>query len=276
MIVSEYELDLGEIEMLMLQHLMEGDNFGVGFENFQSRDMDAAQFQADERGSVYRTRLVSQARSDGDLTELTFKVESEEDDRELKVVVGNDGFIRSRQRGTPSLVANFVGNVEIVREYRDFLEPLNSLISDYIHEKPDAELDGGREATVQETKRGFNKLIRSDRYDSSQDYTEEEMRVFESLIANVGLEFCSLNLSDDEYPDMSESDAAAEIDYLGKVSEFYEDYRSIADKATRPDWDSLAPHIDYVLRAYADPDTGGEELDNLVDLIQWVETEYGL
>lgn len=260
----------------MLQHLMEGDNFGVGFENFQNRDMEAAQFKSDERGSVYRTRLVSQARSDGDLAELTFKVESKEDDRELKVVVGNSGFIRSRQRGNPSLVSEFVGNVEIVREYRGFLKSLDSRISEYIHEKPDSELDEGRESTIQETKRGFNKLIRDNRYDADREYTEEELRVFEALIANIGLEFCKLNLSDEEYPDLSHFDAADDIDHLGKVSEFYKDYRIIVETETRPDWEILGAHIDYVLRAYADSDTGGEELANLVDLIQWVEAKYGL
>jgi hypothetical protein len=274
--MSDSELELREIEMLMLQHLMEGENFGVGFENFQNRDMEAAQFKSDERGSVYRTRLVSQARSDGDLAELVFKMESEEDDRELKVVVGNSGFIRSRQRGNPSLVSEFVGNVEIIREYRGFLESLDSRISKYIHEKPDSELDEGRESTIQETKRGFNKLIRDSRYDSDREYTEEELRVFEALIANIGLEFCELNLSSDEYPDLSHFGAADDIDHLGKVSEFYEDYRVIVGKATRPNWDTLGAHIDYLLRVYTDADTGGEELTNLVDLIQWVENEYGL
>ncbi len=261
------EVALMETELLLLQHLLDGDNFGVGYDQFHNKDINAAQFRSDDRGQLYRTKVVERAKEGGRLSELRFKVavNPDETDREIKVVVNREGFIRSRQNGQPDLVDRFVGNLAVINEYEEMLTPLDTRIDEYLSDK-DVAWGKDRTQIRMEVNRAFKKLV--DDYFESTDYSEDERAVYEAIVANIGIKIAKLDLYSDDYNDFSDYNGS-EINYLGRVREFFNDYLRIVEERAGIDFDHVAGHLHYVL-------TREDEYDSLIGLLEYVEGEYGL
>ncbi|KAA9410724.1 hypothetical protein EGO51_13235 [Haloarcula hispanica] len=263
------EFNLKETELLMLQHLLGGDNFGAGYDSFRNKDINAAQFKSDEEGELYRTTMVERAQEGGELSELHFRLEvgseGNNEDRKIKVVAHREGYFRSRQNGPPELVDRFVGNLAIVNEYREKLTPLNELMEDYIHKKS-LSLGGSREQIKMQTVRAFRQLV--DEHFTSIDYTSEERSVYVAITANVGLSLATLDLTDDRYPSISGFDGNT-IDYNGKISEFFKDYLVLSEGVAKPDFDLVAGHLHNIL-------TNSQDFDSLIEVLEYIEETYDI
>lgn len=264
----EGEIELKETELLVLQHLLGGDNFGATYDDFRNKNIDAAQFRADERGNLYRTAMVEHAQEGGRLSELHFLIEipKKHTDREIKVVAHREGYFRSREKGPHTLLDQFIGNLAIVMEYRDKLVPLDERLEEYIDAKS-LSIGQTRTGELLEMNRAFDELVSEDF--SAIDYDEGDISVYKSIIANIGIELCKLNLRNDDYPDIDGFDGNM-IDYQGgKISEFFEEYAVRVEGLARPDFDQLAGHLYYILNRE-------DEYGTLTGMLEYIENTYDI
>lgn len=263
------EIELKETELLLLQHLLGGDNFGAGYDDFRNKNINAAQFKANHRGDLYRTTVVERAQEGGRLSELHFRIEvpsrHDDPDREINVVANREGFFRSRQKGPHTLLDQFIGNLAIVREYRDKLIPLDELLEDYIEQKT-LSIGQTRKNEVMTINRAFKELV--DEHLNGLEYDAEEIEIYKAIVANTGIALSSLPLRNDEYPDIGEFDGSR-LDYRRKISEFFEVYAVRVEGNTRPDFDLLAGHLYYILNK---PD----EYDAPTELLEFIESTYDI
>lgn len=264
------EIELKETELLLLQHLLGGDNFGAGYDDFRNKNINAAQFKANHRGDLYRTTVVERAQEGGRLSELHFRIEvpstrHEDPDREINVVANREGFFRSRQKGPHTLLDQFIGNLAIVKEYRDKLVPLDELLEDYIEQKT-LSIGQSRKNEVMTINRAFKELI--DEHLNGLDYESEEIEIYKAIIANTGIALSSLPLRNEEYPNIGEFNGG-NLDHRGRISEFFETYAVRVEGSVRPDFDLLAGHLHNILNRQ-------DEYDSPTELLEYIESTYAI
>lgn len=270
------EIELEETELIVLQNLLGGDNFGAGFDDFNNRNMNLAQFRAKQRGNVYRTTMVDQAREDGRLARLHFRIDvfenrdenSEDDDsaRQIKVVVDRNGYFRSRQRAPDELLDRFFGNLAIVLEYRDKLVPINQHIDKYV-DNLNIGMGETRNGVRSETQRAFQQLIRKQL--TVLDFEKDDIPVYSSIIVNTGIKLLDVDLNSDDFPNITGFDGS-NIDYQdGRISDFFEVYGVNIGDGFRPDFDLLAGHLNHIL-SYSDG------YDSLTGMLEFVENTYDI
>jgi hypothetical protein len=265
------EIELKETELLLMQHLLGGENFGAGYDDFRNKGLSAAQFQAEHRGNMYTTDVVGRAAEGGRLNELNFSIElplDEEDEsaREIDITAYRDGYFRSDNNTPTKLVDRFFGNLAIILQYRNKLTPLNQLLDNYIEEKSFG-LDAGRDTERMKKSRAFENLIK-DKF-SAFEVNESEIAVYQSIIANVGIELCKLNLADDEYPNITGFDGDS-IDYNGgDISEFFNVYATFVEDGYRPDFDLVAGHLYHIM-------TNSDEYNSLNGMLNYIEDTYDI
>lgn len=263
------EIGLQETELLVLQHLLDGENFGMGYDDFEDKNIDYAAFQAPDRGRLYRTEVVNRAREGGRLSELEFRIEVETNDsspdRQINAVVNREGTFRSRQNGPDELADRFMANLEIVMEYRDKLTTLGVLLDDYVSSKS-LMVSATQDQMFDKTSRAFGDLV-EDKF-TAINHEGRDREVYKSIVANVGIELSKLPLRNDRYPDIDNYDGK-NIDYDGQVSDFFEVYATRVEGTERPDFDLLAGHLHHVLRS-------GDEYDSLPGMLDFVERTYDI
>lgn len=264
------EIELKETELLLLQHLLDGDNFGAGYDDFRNKNINAAQFKANLRGDLYRTTVVEQAQEGGRLSELHFSIEvpsttDDDPDREINVVANRDGFFRSRQKGPHTLLDQFIGNLAIVKEYRNKLVPLDELLEEYIEQKT-LTIGQSRKNRLMNINRAFKRLI--DDHLNGLDYESEEIEIYRAIIANTGIALSGIPLRDDQYPDIGEFDGN-NLDYRGNISEFFEVYAVHVNGNARPDFDLLAGHLYNILNKE-------DEYSTPTELLEYIESTYDI
>lgn len=265
----EGEIKLQETELLVLQHLLDGENFGMGYDDFKNKDIDYAAFQAPDRGRLYRTEVVNRAREGGRLSELEFRIEVETSDsspdRQINAVVDREGIFRSRQNGPAELANRFIANLEIVKKYRDKLTPLNTLLDDYVSSKS-LMVGPTQDQIFNQTSRSFGDLVEN-RF-TAIDHEDREREVYKSIVANIGIELSKLPLRNNRYPDIEDYDGS-NMDYNGQISDFFEVYATRVEGADRPDFDLLAGHLHHVLRS-------SDEYNSLPEMLDFVERTYDI
>lgn len=263
------EIELKETELLLLQHLLGGDNFGAGYDDFRNKNINAAQFKTNQRGDLYRTTVVERAQEGGRLSELRFRIEvpsgQDDPDKQINVVANREGFFRSRQKGPHTLLDKFIGNLAIVKEYRDRLVPLDELLEDYIEQKT-LSIGQTRKGEIMKINRAFKDLV--DEHLNGIEYDAEEIEIYKSIVANTGIELSALPLRNDEYPDIGEFDGS-HLDQRRKVSEFFEVYAVRVEGNARPDFDLLAGHLYNILNK---PD----KYDTPTELLEFIESTYDI
>ena len=263
------EIELRETELIVMQHLLGGDNFGAGYDEFRNKNLNAAQFKTDRRGNIYRTAVVETAQAGGRLAELRFRIEAPTEDedskRQIKVVTNRDGFFRSRQRAQDELLDQFFGNLAIVLGYRDKLVPLDKRLDDYIEYK-NFGMGESRRRLLMEVDRAFKNLIKQNF--NAMEFDKGEIEVYMSIIANAGIELSKIDLTDDELPSVTGFDGD-NIDYFGKVSDFFETYAAYVEDGFRPDFDLLAGHLHHIL-------TYSDGYDSLTGMLTYIENTYDI
>ena len=264
------EIELEETELLLLQHLLGGDNFGAGYDDFRNKNINAAQFKANHRGDLYRTTVVERAQEGGRLSELRFRIEvpsirDDDPDREINVVANREGFFRSRQKGPHTLLDQFIGNLAIVKEYRDKLTPLDNLLEEYIEQKT-LSIGQSRKNQLMTINRAFKKLI--DDHLNGLEYESEEIEIYKAIVANTGIALSNLSLRDEQYPDIGDFDGET-LDYRGCISEFFEVYAVHVNGMARPDFDLLAGHLYYILNRE-------DEYNTPTELLEYIESTYDI
>lgn len=263
------EIELKETELVVLQNLLGGDNFGAGYDDFSNKNMNIAQFKAQQRGNVFQTALVEKAIDDGRLSRLDFRIEADENDdnseRQIKVVADREGYFRSRQKAPDELLDRFFGNLAIVLEYRDKLVPIDKHIDKYI-ENLSLGMGKTRRSVDLETNRAFKELIKNDF--TAIDYEQSDILVYKSIISNTGIALCDLNLGSDDYPNLTLIDGG-DINYQNRIEDFFEVYSINVGSGVRPDFDLLATHLNYIL-------TYSDGYDSLTEMLAFIEDTYGI
>jgi hypothetical protein len=262
------ELELKETELVAMQYLLEGENFGASYDEFRDKNLNDAQFRADQQANMYIHDAVQRATEGGRLAEINFSVgvpSQSDDGREVDVIAYRDGHFRSSNNTPNEVVDEFFGNLAIVLQYRDKLIPLGERLEDYI-EEVSAGMSQTRKREVMMIDRAFTQLI--DNHFTAIDYDEEERDLYKSIIANVGIELSKIDLSDDDLPDMSDFDGD-NLNYQSKIKDFFENYAAYVEGGYRPNFDLLAGHLNHIM-------TNSDECDSLTGLLSYVEDRYDI
>ncbi|WP_254545822.1 hypothetical protein [Halomarina pelagica] len=185
--------------------------------------------------------------------------------REVDIVAYRDGYFRSSNNTPDELLDRIFGNLAIILQYRDKLTPFSELLEDYIGVKSLGIGETKRRERMR-TNRAFKKLVQN--HFTAVDFDESEIEVCMALIANIGIELCKIDLTQEDLPEIAGFDGD-NIDYKGKISDFFAAYATLVEDGFRPDFDQVAGHLYHIM-------TASDEYDTLTEMLRYVEETYDI
>lgn len=257
---------LKETELLLMQNLMDGDNSGLDFGGFLDKNLKTAKYRGDRNETLSRSPVLSPAREQGTITQARFyhMYDDGTGPRPVQVRVYHDGHISSSKPTKPDFVDTVTEHFLTVFKYRDYIQPLDELISEFIDDRFRDELYSGEDSYRSNKMQAFGSLV--DQYINSNSFDESERPVFEATFANIGIELSQLDLTSDEYPEVEEASDRPEKET--DLKEFFENYSDYVLKSTQPDFDNLWMHLEYVINR--------QSHDSPIDIIETAIEEYAL
>lgn len=225
---SSSRLELNGTELLLLKWEMEGSTSEVGYK-FRT-DLERANVRGDPDSQFMTNRAVSVLEEQGELRKILFWVEYPEEfldeDRYVQVRVYDDGHITVSQPVRSDLFDDIESHIERLRGYRDYLQTLDELQDEFMRDAYRTESTDRRQRIRQQMVQSFDRVL--DVHFDTSEYSDAEMRVFRSIIANLGITIIRNGLSDiDEVDGISETGIEAldpEAPVENGIREFFINY----------------------------------------------------
>ncbi|SNR56562.1 hypothetical protein SAMN06264855_1163 [Halorubrum vacuolatum] len=249
----------------MLQNLMRGDNSGLDYSDFRDSSVNTARYRGDRSESLYGSPVLEPAHEEGRITQVRFYVDYDDGtvEKPVQVQAYNDGHINTTKPTQEDFLNELEGHLAAIRDHREFLDPLDDLIDEYVYQAFGGSFASPEEVHRERVNRAFSSLVNN--YFDEDDYQDEERHVFESIIANTGIELSKLDLEDDSYPNVDEDETLPYQD--GRIEEFFEKYAVTAEETTRPDFDKLSSHLHALLH---------QRWDTPLEIIEEAIDDYAL
>lgn len=257
---------LKETELLLIQNLMDGDNSGLDFGGFLDKNLKTAKYRGDRNETLSRSPVLSPAREQGTITQARFyhRYDDGTGPRPVQVRVYHDGHISTSKPTKPDFVDAVTEHFLTVFKYRDYVQPLDEVISGFIDDRFRDELYSGEDSYRSDKMQAFGGLV--DQYISNDSFDESERLVFEATIANIGIKLSQLDLTDSKYPNIG--GATNRPDKERDLKEFFENYSDYVLKSTQPDFDTLWMHLEHVINRPSH--------NSPIDIIETAIEEYAL
>jgi hypothetical protein len=260
-------LDLNETELLFLLQEMEGEISGLGY-TIEIAGVDTADYTGQHDEDIFDTELVRAADDAGQIRKVKFYVDHPHadagDEEDVMLRIFDDGHLTTSKPVPADLLDAIVKEIHTIRGYKEFLTPFVELIRSYAGVKFRGRSSTMLNSHVSDTNRALDNLIEN--YFGEQDTQTEELRLYKSMIANIGIKFC-----DDGVPAVENVDGVTEVDdfyeYDGKIEAFFNDYAS--HRLDRPDidFDALSNHLHHLLI---------QDWDSPADVIEYATDQYDL
>jgi hypothetical protein len=252
-----HRMDLNETELLLLLQEMEGDISGLGY-TLEIAGVDTADFTGQRDEDMMGTDVIRATDEAGQIRKIKFYVDhpgaEPDDDRDVMLRIFDDGHLTTSKPVPVKLLNATVAQIHDIRGYNEFLTPLSELIYSYVGAKFRGKSTTMRNSHISKTNRAFNDLI--EEYFERGEIPTEEIRLYKSMIANIGIKLC-----DEGIPRTTEVSEVSSMDDFhdreGKVEEFFQDYsqRSL-DSGGQIDFDELSNHLDHLLKQSWDSPAG--------------------
>lgn len=260
-------LDLNETELLFLLQEMEGEISGLGY-TIEIAGVDTADYTGQHDEDIFDTELVRAADDAGQIRKVKFYVDHPHadagDEEDVMLRIFDDGHLTTSKPVPADLLDAIVEEIHTIRGYKEFLTPFIELIRSYAGVKFRGRSSTMLNSHVSDTNRALDNLIET--YFGEQDTQTEELRLYKSMIANIGIKLC-----DDGVPAVEDVDGVTEVDdfyeYDGKIEAFFNDYAS--HRLDRPDidFDALSNHLHHLLI---------QDWDSPADVIEYATEKYDL
>lgn len=238
------ELILNETELLLLSQQLEANVSGVGF-SLQLADVDTADFTGTEEGDIFQAPPVVETERTGWIRKIKFYVptpSSVEQQTNVLLHVFRDGHIRCEKHVPPELMDLVVAEIENIKTRREYLQPLNELLAEFIEKQFQGRPRSIREEFQQSVNREFFELVQT--YLSSS-LSEQELRPYVSIIANLGIELCDCGVPSADDSELS-STGTVSVDYE-YIKKFFKYYNKWGLDQQDLDYNDLADHIEHLL-----------------------------
>lgn len=260
-------LILNETELLLLQQRMDGNVSGLGY-SLETAGVETADYRGREHEDIFSAGPVQEADRTGWINKIKFYVNdpNSSDDRTVLLHIYRDGHVRCEKHVVPSLLADVKDHIVIIRQYTEYLYPLNELInhfsSDYFEGKPTYT----ESKFIRNLNDEFEEVI-SENFDTTT-FREKEGRMYISIIANIGLALCEDGVPDaDNYlavPSVSSDRLDVEDENIEK---FFKRYSYYVNRSSDIDYSELVNHLRYLLgQSWDDPLEVVEHSIDLYDL----------
>lgn len=241
-------LEMNETELLLLLQEMEGDISGLGY-TLEIAGVDTADFTGQRDEDMVDTEVIRAADEAGHIRKIKFYVDHPAadpgDERDVMLRIFDDGHLTTSKPVPSDLLDAIVFQINIIRGYDGFLTPLIELIHSYVGAKFRGKSSMMRNSHISKTNLAFNNLI--EEYFEKHQTPTEELRLYKSMIANIGIKLCDVGI-----PNTADVDEASEVDEFydleGKIEEFFQDYSQRSLGKTSIDYDELSNHLDHLLR----------------------------
>jgi len=260
-------LDLNETELLFLLQEMEGEISGLGY-TIEIAGVDTADYTGQHDEDIFDTELVRAADDAGQIRKVKFYVDHPHadagDEEDVMLRIFDDGHLTTSKSVPADLLDAIVEEIHTIRGYKEFLTPFVELIRSYAGVKFRGRSSTMLNSHVSDTNRALDNLIET--YFGEQDTQTEELRLYKSMIANIGIKLC-----DDGVPAVEDVDGVTEVDdfyeYDGKIEAFFNDYAS--HRLDRPDidFDALSNYLHHLLI---------QDWDSPADVIEYATEKYDL
>ncbi|WP_147301736.1 MULTISPECIES: hypothetical protein [unclassified Haloferax] len=259
------ELKFRSTELLFLQYLMDGSNYGAKYDSFRLSDLGTADFKGNEGGNIQDSDIVQQANQTGQLCHVRFYTHFTDDnghEKSVQIQLYGDGHLRTSVPVPVRFFNEIVSHVDSILEYRIYLVPITELMAKYV-DNSFGFLPEERIEHIQDTQLAFKGLV-SEYFDSSE-YEGDERHIYESIVANIGKELNTIrDLSKSKYPNPS---GVTEFpNQENKVGDFFNDYARLEQGSEGHNFGTLSAHLDHILTA--------KNWQSPVDLIAYVENKY--
>lgn len=261
---NTHRLDMNETELLLLRREMEGDISGLGY-TLEIAGLDKADFTGRRDEDMVDTSLVKAADEAGQIRKIKFYVDHPEatadSERDVMLRIFDDGHLTTSKPVPSELLNAAVEQIHAIRGHNDFLTPMSELIYSYVRAKFKGQSTPMRNAHISKTNLAFNNLI--EEYFERADTPTEELRLYKSMIANIGIRLCEEGI-----PRVADVDGVAEVDDFydleGKIEEFFRDYSERTLGVRGIDYGELSNHLDHLLRQ--DWESPIEIIEHAIDL----------
>ena len=261
--MSNDKLRLRGTELLLIQKLMRGENSGLDFEQFRESGVNKARYRGDRSEDLYDSQVLEPAKEDGRITQVRFYVDYNDGtgERPIQVQVYDDGHVNTTQPSEEDLLNEIEKRLVDVLSYRDFLTPFEDLLNDFVPLKFRSSLHSPEGNYRSKSRAAFQRLVK----DYFSNYEEEEITLYQSVIANIGIQLIGLDLSQSQYPDVADND-----DYPrgeGRVKDFFESYAQHELGRTGCDFDELWNHLHHIMSG---------DWDTPIEAIEYAVLEYDI
>jgi hypothetical protein len=256
---------LRETELLLIQNLLDGENSGLDYGGFLDKNLKTAKYRGDRHETLSRSEVLTPARERGKITQVRFyhRYNDGTNTRPVQVRVYRDAHISTSKPTRPDFVDDVKDHIVTALDNRDYLEPYDELVNEFIDARSRDQLYDGEAAYRSSKMQAFSSLV--DQYIADDTYDESESQLYEAVITNIGIELAQLDLDDSQYPAVSQATDRPQRE--NDLKEFFEDYCDYELHSTLPDFDQLWDHLEHVInRRHQTP----------VDIIETVEQDYAL
>jgi len=260
-------LDLNETELLFLLQEMEGEISGLGY-TIEIAGVDTADYTGQHDEDIFDTELVRAADDAGQIRKVKFYVDhpkaDADDEKDVMLRIFDDGHLTTSKPVPADLLDAIVEQIHTIRGYKEFLTPFIELIRSYAGAKFKGRSSTMLNSHVSDTNRALDNLIEN--YFGSDDTPTEELRLYKSMIANIGIKLC-----DEGIPKAADIDGVDEVDdfyeYDGKIESFFRDYSSRRLNKPDIDFDELSNHLHHLLI---------QSWESPADVIEYAIEQYDL
>lgn len=265
----DLSLDFDGTELLAIQYLLGGQNSRYGFK-FELMGLNKADFSGSRDEEMLRNQLVKDAEQTGDLRKVTFYVEHEDSNGQIRAVQLNfyeDGHTTSSNEVTPSEYDRFVDAIYTAKSYSKYLTSLNELLEDYVQMM---ELSEEREWRKQSTAEAFIDISTNHLGVDKDDILGRYMH--NMVLANIGIEIYGTVTEKIDNPTGSEVTGA----WGGEVEDFFKTYAqyNIPNAGSR-EYEHVASNLSLLVSEWKDSEdyqAGGDA----IGLLEFFVEEYDI
>ena len=260
-------IQLRETELLYFQNAMSGDNSGLDFGNFIDNRLNTAKYRGPRQETLTRSNVLQPAQNEGEITQVRFYYSY--DSWNVQVRIHRDGHLTTTKETRPDFANKIEDHLGTILEVRKFLTPIDERISEFASEKQRQHAHFNQRNYRVTRKRAFEKLV--DDYIVDEAYSESEIQVFASILANFFISLGQMDLNSDELPNPEELDDDEYPEDYRELKTFVEDYLNLKIGIPAPEFDTLLEHINYIFTNLVT-----HPVKNPADIIESAEEEYDI
>ncbi|CQH55221.1 uncharacterized protein HHUB_2201 [Halobacterium hubeiense] len=260
------EITFRSSELLLLQNLMDGQNTGIDYGGFDDVRINTARYRGNRGEHLYQSEVLNPAQDGGRVIQIRFHVSYTGDvkDKRVQIRAYEDGHISTSEVPTGTDLLDWVEEtVTTVLDNREYLDSLELLLRDWVFKEFGGRSMEDPRSVAERIEDSFENMVSN--YFDEEDYQDEEIKIFESLISNIGIKLSQLDLDSSQYPDPPADQSRPTPE--GRVKMFFEKYAKWDDEMTSVDFDILWNHLVYLMSG---------DYDSPIEIIETAEREYAL